>query len=305
MTASSLETETTTHHVRVDAVDLAVQRTGAGVPLVCLHAVGHAARDFADFARRFAPHYEIISVDWPGHGASGPDPKPPSSARYAELLVSLLDQLGVERPILLGNSIGGGAVIRYASQRPVRALILCDSGGLFAIDWSVRLACAMFAAFFARGARGAAWFRRVYALYYRHVVLPSPAARARRAEIIADGPVLAPLLRDAWRSFARPDADLRAELEALRVPIWFAWAARDRVIPYARAKACIARCRGAQLSLFPAGHSAFLECPDAFAEGFARFAKTLGPHHDQTGAVLERYATSVASGYAPAHDATR
>jgi 4,5:9,10-diseco-3-hydroxy-5,9,17-trioxoandrosta-1(10),2-diene-4-oate hydrolase len=300
MPESSLAQETTIQQVRVDGVDLAVQRRGAGAPLVCLHAVGHAAADFADFAQRFAERYEVIAVDWPGHGASGPDPRSPSVLRYAELLTLLLDQLGIERPILLGNSIGGGAAIRYASQRPVRALILCDSAGMFALDWSARLACAAFAALFARGARGASWFPWLYSLYYRRVVLPSPAARARRTEIIAAGPRLAPLLRDAWRSFAQPDADQRAELEALRVPIWFAWAAHDRVIPYGRAKACIARCPGAQRSLFPAGHSAFLECPEAFAAGFERFAASLAPDSTQAGAVLERRAPGVASSHAGA-----
>lgn len=257
--------------VQVDGVELCYFRSGAGSPLVCLHAIGHDAEDYREFALRFADRYDVIALDWPGHGASGPDREPPSADRYAALLIGLLDRLGVVSPILLGNSIGGAAAIRYAKARPARALVLCDSGGLVAVDRSVRLFCALFASFFARGARGAGWFAWAYALYYRHLVLPSAAAAVRREQIIARGPLLAPLLRDAWRSFARPEADLRAELESLRVPIWFAWAKRDRVIPLGRVKACIARCAQAQLTLFEAGHSAFLECPEAFAQGFARF----------------------------------
>jgi 4,5:9,10-diseco-3-hydroxy-5,9,17-trioxoandrosta-1(10),2-diene-4-oate hydrolase len=255
----------------IDGVELSFLRRGQGPALVCLHAVGHDAEDFSALTERFADRYELIALDWPGHGQSGPDARPVSAARYGALLIALLDQLGIERPIVIGNSIGGAAAIHYAKARPVRSLVLCDSGGLIAIDPVVRLFCALFAAFFAGGARGASWFAWAYGLYYRHVVLPSAAAETRRAQIIARGPELAPLLRDAWRSFARPDADLRAQLESLRVPIWFAWAARDRVIPYARVKACIARCASGQVSLFDAGHSAFLECPEAFAEDLARF----------------------------------
>jgi 4,5:9,10-diseco-3-hydroxy-5,9,17-trioxoandrosta-1(10),2-diene-4-oate hydrolase len=255
----------------VDGVELAYFRTGAGTPLVCLHAIGHDAEDYRDFARRFADRYDVIALDWPGHGDSGPDRHPASADRYAALLLALLDQLGVEAPTLLGNSIGGAAAILYAKARPVRALVLCDSGGLVAVDRSVRLFCALFAAFFARGARGARWFAWAYSVYYRYLVLPSAAAAARREQIIAHGPLLAPILRDAWRSFGRPEADLRRELEALRVPIWFAWAKRDRVIPLALVQPCIARCATGQLSVFEAGHSAFLECPEAFAQGFARF----------------------------------
>jgi 4,5:9,10-diseco-3-hydroxy-5,9,17-trioxoandrosta-1(10),2-diene-4-oate hydrolase len=265
--------DATKQHRRIDGVELSYLRAGAGAPLVCLHAIGHDAEDFRDFARRFADRYDVIALDWPGHGDSGPDPHPVSAHRYAALLIELLDQLGIETPILLGNSIGGAAAIRYAKARPVRALILCDSGGLVAVDRSVRLFCALFAAFFARGARGARWFAWAYALYYRYLVLPSAAARARRAQIIAQGPELAPILRDAWHSFARPEADLREALESLRVPIWFAWAKRDRVIPLTRVRPCIARCPTGQLSLFEAGHAAFLECPDAFAQGFTRFMR--------------------------------
>jgi 4,5:9,10-diseco-3-hydroxy-5,9,17-trioxoandrosta-1(10),2-diene-4-oate hydrolase len=151
--------------------------------------------------------------------------------------------------------------------------VLCDSGGLFAVDRGVRLACALFAGFFARGAHGARWFAGAYALYYRYIVLPSAPAQARRAQIIARGPALAPILRDAWRSFAEPQADLRAALASLTVPVWFAWAKRDRVIPFARAKPSMARCTNAHISLFDGGHSAFLECPEAFAHGFARFMR--------------------------------
>jgi pimeloyl-ACP methyl ester carboxylesterase len=258
--------------VRVDGVDLAVVRTGRGTPIVCLHAVGHDGADFADFARRFADRYEVIAIDWPGHGQSGADHRPVSAARYAELLLHLLDQLAIDTPVMIGNSIGGAAAIHYAHARPVRALVLCDSGGMVAVDRTVRFFCGLFAAFFAAGARGAGWFARAYAFYYR-IVLPSVAARARRAQIVARGPALAPLLRDAWQSFARPEADLRAQLQSLRIPIWFAWAKRDRVIPYARVKQSIARCPTSQLSLFDAGHAAFLECPDAFAQGFARFMR--------------------------------
>jgi 4,5:9,10-diseco-3-hydroxy-5,9,17-trioxoandrosta-1(10),2-diene-4-oate hydrolase len=104
------------------------------------------------------------------------------------LLVGLLDQLAIEAPIVIGNSIGGAAAIHYAKARPVRALVLCDSGGLVSVDRTVRLFCAAFAAFFARGARGSAWFPWAYALYYRHVVLPTRTARDRCEQIIARGP---------------------------------------------------------------------------------------------------------------------
>jgi 4,5:9,10-diseco-3-hydroxy-5,9,17-trioxoandrosta-1(10),2-diene-4-oate hydrolase len=240
---------------------------------VCLHAVGHTSADFDAFAQRFRGGCEIIRIDWPGHGHSGPDAQPASARRYGELLCELLPRLGVREPILIGNSIGGAAALLYAAQQPVKALVLCDSGGLVPIDSLVRAFCALFAAIFARGAAGARWFPWLFALYYRRLVLPSAAAHAQRERIIASAAQVAPVLRDAWRSFGQPEADLRALLSSLRVPIWFAWARQDRVIPFARARAAIATVPQAQVQLFDAGHAAFLEQPDEFARGFAGFVR--------------------------------
>lgn len=257
--------------VEVDGVQLAVSREGAGPPVVCLHAIGHGGADFDAFAAALRHRYEILRLDWPGQGRSGDDVQPASARRYAALLIGALDRLGVRAPVLIGNSIGGAAALLCAAERPVAALVLCDPGGLVAVNLAVRIFCAAFSRFFAAGARRARWFPRAFAWYYRRLVLPSPAAAAQRERIIAAGCETAPILRDAWRSFARPDADLRGLARSLQVPVWFAWARHDRVVPLALCKPSIARMRDATLSLFDGGHSAFLEQPEAFAQAFLAF----------------------------------
>jgi 4,5:9,10-diseco-3-hydroxy-5,9,17-trioxoandrosta-1(10),2-diene-4-oate hydrolase len=204
------------------------------------------------------------------------DRKPASAARYAELLDGAMQRLRLTAPIVLGNSIGGAAAIRYASRAPVRALVLCDSGELVAVTRSIAFFCRLFERFFAAGARGAAWYPRAFAWYYR-LVLPTPSAAAQRARVIANARALAPTLRDAWASFGRADADVRDVAASLDVPIWVAWARRDRVIPLAACKPALDRLRRARLDTFDAGHSAFLEQPDAFAQGFAEFVASLPP----------------------------
>ena len=77
--------------VEVDGVQLAVSREGHGPPLVCLHAIAHGARDFEPLARAVRDRFEVICIDWPGHGRSGADREPASAARYAALLVGVLD----------------------------------------------------------------------------------------------------------------------------------------------------------------------------------------------------------------------
>lgn len=256
--------------VDVNGVRVAVVREGKGPPLVCLHASGHGGGDFAALARELRGEYEVIRIDWPGQGRS-PASIAPSAERYGQLLIALLDRLGVDHPTVLGNSIGGGAAIHYALARPVRALVLCDSAGLLRVDPVTRAICALFVRFFAAGARGARWFMPLFALYYRRLVLPREAASEQRERIIASGYEQAALLRDAWRSFGEPGADLRGRLPGLTAPVWVAWAAADRVIPLALCKPAIARIPNHTLSTFDAGHAAFLEQPAAFLTGFRAF----------------------------------
>jgi 4,5:9,10-diseco-3-hydroxy-5,9,17-trioxoandrosta-1(10),2-diene-4-oate hydrolase len=78
---------------------------GEGPILVCLHAIGHGARDFEDLARRLSPQYRVIALDFPGQGNSGADREPASATRYAKLLSEFIDQLGLKSVVLVGNSM--------------------------------------------------------------------------------------------------------------------------------------------------------------------------------------------------------
>ncbi len=261
--------------ITVGGVDMAYHRSGAGVPVLCLSAIGHGGADFADLPRRLGPGFEIIALDWPGHGRSGEDHQPLSPGRFAELTIGLIAALGLNRPIILGNSIGGAAAILVARQVPVRGLVLCDAGGLVKVDASVRLFCGLFEALFAAGARGSWWFPSVYRAYYRHLVLPGQAARAQRERIIAAGPEMARSLQQAWAGFGRPSADIRQIAMDLEVPIWVAWSRQDRVIPLSRCLATVRGLKHGTLTRFEGGHSAFLEDPEAFGDGFRAFARGL------------------------------
>jgi 4,5:9,10-diseco-3-hydroxy-5,9,17-trioxoandrosta-1(10),2-diene-4-oate hydrolase len=261
--------------VEVDGVRLSYVRSGQGQAVVCLHAIGHGGRDFEALAARIERGFEVIRIDWPGQGRSGDDRVPVSAARYAELLAGALAALKIERPIIIGNSIGGAAAIAYAGRHPVKALVLCNAGGLLEVTPAITRACTSMAAFFAAGARGAWWFRVAFWLYYTMLVLPSGAARAQRKRIIASGTEIAPVLRDAWLSFGKPEADLRAVAASLDVPVWVAWASGDWIIQLSACLPAIKRLKRGTLTRFGGGHAAFLERPRAFAKAFLSFAKTV------------------------------
>lgn len=258
--------------IEADGVRLAVAREGHGPSVVCLHAIGHGGGDFEAFTQAVRGQFDVIRIDWPGQGRSDPDHEPASAARYAALLAEVLHKLDVRQPIIIGNSIGGAAAILYSSRHPVRSLVLCDTGGLVKVGFAARMMCGLFVRFFAGGARGAWWYRPLFGIYYRRLVLPSPAAAKQRNRIIGVARDLAPLWRDAWDSFRQKDADLRGIAAGLDMPIWVAWAEGDRVIPLALCKPAIEAMKHARITTFAGGHAAFLEQPDAFAEAFLGFA---------------------------------
>lgn len=253
---------------------LAIRTIGSGPPVICLHALGHDSSDFDPLAARLSDRFRFVLVDWPGHGAAGLDAVPVSAKRYAELLDLALPALNLDSPIVIGNSIGGATAILYASRNPVRGVVLCNSGGLIEVTPAITRICNTFARLLGGGERGAFWFPALYALYYR-LVLVTPAARARRSQIVANGPRLAKFLREAWVSFGQPDADLRTLAANLTVPIWVAWAIRDKVLPLKNCLPGIKMLKEYRLSKFDAGHSAFIEQPEAFASGFAAWAAAL------------------------------
>jgi pimeloyl-ACP methyl ester carboxylesterase len=267
--------------IEAGGTQLAVSRTGAGQPVICLHATGHGGRDFAGFATFASQHgFKIICVDWPGHGNSPQDAKgrTASAEVYALLLSDLIPALcGGQKPIIIGNSIGGAAALSFAADHPdqVRALVLCNPGGLAPLDGLAKAVIGAMVSFFGAGQAGAKWFPAAFALYYR-LVLPAKPALKQRARIVAAGSEMAPLLRQAWDSFRQDNADLRARSAKLTLPILFAWAKQDQIVAWSRSKEAVLAMPNARVQIFKGGHAPFLEDPDSFNAAFLTFANGLG-----------------------------
>jgi 4,5:9,10-diseco-3-hydroxy-5,9,17-trioxoandrosta-1(10),2-diene-4-oate hydrolase len=109
---------------------------GGGLPLVMLHGGGPGASAWSNFGAAlpgFAADFRVLLVDQPGFGDSD---KPEVVGNYfrhsAGYLQAFLDELGIDRIHLLGNSLGGGTAARFALENPKRVgrLVLMGPGGL-------------------------------------------------------------------------------------------------------------------------------------------------------------------------------
>jgi pimeloyl-ACP methyl ester carboxylesterase len=92
--------------------------------ILCIHTAGQSGVQWRHVARDLANRgYRVIVPDLPGHGRSEPAPSGPvtSIVDYGDWLCSVLDALEVERPYVIGCSIGGKLTLELAT-RPERAL---------------------------------------------------------------------------------------------------------------------------------------------------------------------------------------
>jgi 3-oxoadipate enol-lactonase len=101
---------------------------GEASALVLLHGVSATRRDVLQGSRHLARRgYRLVAYDARGHGASDPAPQPDDYG-YPELvddLRAVLDQLKIDRPVLVGSSMGAATALAFALDEPtrVRALV--------------------------------------------------------------------------------------------------------------------------------------------------------------------------------------
>jgi pimeloyl-ACP methyl ester carboxylesterase len=102
--------------------------------VIAWHGLARTGRDMDDIAARLAQRWRVICPDTIGRGLSQWSPEPVTEyhlAFYVRLAVSLLDQLGIDRCLWLGTSMGG-AIGTLAAAGPlrgrIRRLVLNDNG---------------------------------------------------------------------------------------------------------------------------------------------------------------------------------
>ena len=101
-------------------------------PIVLIHGTSASLHTWDGWTAALKGERRVIRMDLPGFGLTGPAPDGDySMTRYADFIAALLDQLGVHRAVLAGNSLGGGVAWRTAVQHPERVsrLVLVDASG--------------------------------------------------------------------------------------------------------------------------------------------------------------------------------
>ncbi|GHA74634.1 hypothetical protein GCM10010345_91350 [Streptomyces canarius] len=103
---------------------------GPGRPIVLLHGLAGHAGEWDVLARRLSSRYRVVAVDQRGHGASERHPQDVSRAAYVADVIAVVDQLALQQPVLVGQSLGGHTAMLTAAAHPeaVGVLVLVEAG---------------------------------------------------------------------------------------------------------------------------------------------------------------------------------
>jgi pimeloyl-ACP methyl ester carboxylesterase len=99
---------------------------GSGPPIVMIHGLLGQLRNFADLAERMAVDHRVIVIDRPGWGHSSMVSPRPDIAAQGEIVAAFIRKLGLEKPVLVGHSMGGAVSLAVGIAHPelVRGLAL-------------------------------------------------------------------------------------------------------------------------------------------------------------------------------------
>jgi pimeloyl-ACP methyl ester carboxylesterase len=245
----------------------------SGDAVVFVHGLLASSASWKEVLARSAAGRTAIAVDLPGFGASDrPWPFDYTVAGEAEALLRFLDARGLARVALVGNSLGGTAVMALAASHPQRVsalVVVAPATSRVRIPLPVRVMRTPVAGELAL----ALSTRRSVAYGLRHRIYADAANVDRERIDDAWHPLTIPGTRRAALRAIRSDPARYADLESrVRAPTLIVWGREDRLLPVREAEALHARMPGARLAILPnAGHLPQREAPVAFAEAVAGF----------------------------------
>lgn len=260
------------------SVSLNCHREGEGPPLVLLHGIGHHWQGWRPVIALLRDRFDVIACDSPGFGGSAPLAAgiEPTITSYADAFEWFVAELGLQRPHVAGNSMGGAIALELARRRAVSSVTAFSPAGFWTA--AERRFCQLSLGALANVPRAA-----------QPALEAAARTRAGRTALFSQTfgyPARLPAeeavatLRDAWASpsfaeaLAAFDSYRFERPEQLRhAAVTIAWGRRDRLLPYRlqapRARAMLPEARHLTLG---AGHVPHYDDPPAVASAIAATA---------------------------------
>jgi pimeloyl-ACP methyl ester carboxylesterase len=257
-------------------------------PIVLIHGLGATNGSMLPTLWDLAADYRVIAPDLPGHGATEAVDDSYDAAFLGRWLISFFDAVGVDRPVLIGNSLGGRTALEAGLEYPDRVgglVLLAPAVAFRKLRQFVPLVRKL-------NPRWASlpvpMTRKVAALELRRMfAVPgriSPAAYdaavdefmrvwRRRSSRVA----FFCALRSIYLDEAFGEKGFWERLPSLQAPALFVWGRRDRLVPFGFARYVSEALPNAETVVFPdCGHVPQFELPDQTHGLVREFLQKLG-----------------------------
>ncbi|MCO5247722.1 MAG: alpha/beta hydrolase [Chitinophagales bacterium] len=126
----------------LQGMDVHYRIEGQGEPIVLIHGTGASLQTFDQWTDTLKKKYQVIRMDIPGFGLTGPSPTEDYSLQYyVDFIQEFTERLHLSHFVLGGNSLGGEIAWKYAYYHPekVKALLLLDPAGSPIQDYNIKL----------------------------------------------------------------------------------------------------------------------------------------------------------------------
>ncbi|WP_194917170.1 alpha/beta fold hydrolase [Catenulispora rubra] len=251
-----------------------IRRSGSGEPLVLIHGLGGRWQHFEPVIDDLARDFDVIAVDLPGFGETpllqGVRPGPKG---YSAWLAGWLAEEGIQRPHIVGNSMGGAIALELARTTELSSVTVFSPAGFYRMPglmWSGGVLMTMRLAYrlggpITRAALGTATGRRaMLGAVVAHPTQMTSADARDTVKALASGKAFAPA-RNSHLTYRISAAENGAV--SAHAPTTITWGTGDRLLIYRtqsrRARAAYPAAR--HVDLEGCGHVPFGDDPTACA----------------------------------------
>lgn len=216
-------------------MSLNYRRSGSGEPLVLIHGIGSRLQVWDHVLPYLEPERDVIALDLPGFGASPmpPHDQPPGMDTLIAGVTGLLDELGLEKPHIAGNSLGGWLALELAKRGRARTATALSPAGFWTGLEGTYSRVSLFAL---------VRVSRLMAPYADRVLQPAQMRKLAFAQVANHGHRMTPAEAvGALRALAHApsfDGTLKAMIKQryradrpIEVPVTIAWAENDHLLP--------------------------------------------------------------------------
>ena len=123
------DTKATGKYAKVNGINLYYETHGSGRPLILLHGGLMSSETFGPVLPQLSERHQVIAPDLQGHGRTADIDRPLDVRLMADDIAALIDHLELDKPYVVGYSLGGGVALQTAVKYPtkVRRLVMVSA----------------------------------------------------------------------------------------------------------------------------------------------------------------------------------